>query len=241
MKNRTIIGITCMVFAIAITFLVAPLVTRMTSDSITVLCVAEDLKQGVQITEADIITVEAKTGSTPEGAITEKAHIIGRYATSNLFAGDFYTASKLKNEANTASDVFALLDGSQVAISFTIENFAAGLSGKLENGDIISIIVTEQVNDKTFIPTSLKYVRVITTTTSGGIDKESVVFNDDGTYDLPSTVTVLVTPEQAQVIAGYEDSTKMQTALVYRGDKEKAQKFLDKQTEYLMKGATTDE
>ncbi len=241
MKNRTIIGIICMVVAMAITFLVAPFLSRMANDTVTVCCVSEDLKQGVQITEAHISTVEAKAESIPKGAIKLKSEIIGKYAVSNLYAGDVFTDSKLTKEANTAADVFAVLDGKQVAISFTIDTFAAGLSGKLENGDIISILVTDKDSHATSIPSALKYVRVVTTTTAGGIDKETVQPNDDGSYELPSTVTVLVTPEQANLIANYEENATMQAALVYRGDKETAQKFLDKQTEYLKKGATTNE
>ncbi len=241
MKNRTIIGIICMVLAIAITFLVAPLVTKLGTDTVTVCVVAQDLKQGVQITQEHITTVEAKAESIPAGAVTEKKEILGQFAKSNLYAGDFYTTAKLTADANTAADVFATLDGKQIAVSFTINSFAAGLSGKLENGDIISIFVTDPDTGVTTIPAALKYVRVVTTTTAGGIDKEGVVENEDGSYELPSTVTVLVTPEQARLLVEYEENAALQAGLVYRGDKENAQKYLDKQAEYLLKGAAANE
>ena len=129
--------------------------------------------------------------------------------------------------------MFASLDGSKVAVSVTIDTFAAGLSGKLQNGDIISIIVTDKDSGKAVIPAELKYIKVITTTTAGGVDKDSVIKNEDGSYELPSTVTVLVSTEQAKLLAKYEESSTMQTALVYRGEHATAQKFLDKQDEYL--------
>ncbi len=241
MKNRTIIGIICMVLAIAITFLVAPLVTKLGTDTVTVCVVAQDLKQGVQITQEHITTVEAKAESIPAGAVSDKSLLVGQFAKSNLYAGDFYTAAKLTADANTAADVFASLDGKQIAVSFTINSFAAGLSGKLENGDIISIFVTDRDTGETMIPAALKYVRVVTTTTAGGIDKEGVVENEDGSYELPSTVTVLVTSEQARLLVEYEENAALQAGLVYRGDKENAQKYLDKQAEYLLKGAAANE
>ena len=74
---------------------------------------------------------------------------------------------------------------------------------------------------------------MITTTTSGGVDKDSVVKNDDGSYELPSTVTVLASTEQAKLLAKYEENSTMQAALVYRGDSATAQKFLSTQDEYL--------
>ncbi len=241
MKNRTIIGIICMVLAIAITFLVAPLVTKLGTDTVTVCVVTQDLKQGVQIMEEHITTVEAKAESIPAGAVSDKALLVGQFAKSNLYAGDFYTTAKLTADANTAADVFASLDGKQIAVSFTIDTFAAGLSGKLENGDIISIFVTDRDTGETMIPAALKYVRVVTTTTAGGIEKEGVVENEDGSYELPSTVTVLVTPEQARLLVEYEENAALQAGLVYRGDKETAQKYLDKQAEYLLKGAAVHE
>lgn len=233
MKNRTVIGIICMVLAVAITFGVAPIVNRLTSDTTSVIRLSGDVKQGSQITEDAIETVEVKTDTIPKGIITQKSAVIGKYAASNLYAGDYITASKLTDEANTADDVFASLDGSKLAVSITIDTFAAGLSGKLQNGDVVSILVTDKNTGNTNIPAELKYVKIITTTTAGGVDKDSVVKNDDGTYELPSTITVLVNTAQAKLLAKYEENSGLQAALVYRGNSETANKFLATQDEYL--------
>ena len=233
MKNRTIIGVICMVLAVVITFAAAPLVNRLTSDTSTVIRLAEDIKQGAQITEAQIESVKVKTDTIPAGTIKNSKEIVGKYAASDLYAGDYFTAAKISGESNTADDVFASLDGSKVAVSVTIDTFAAGLSGKLQNGDIISIIVTDNNTKESAIPGELRYVKVITTTTAGGIDKDAVIKNDDGSYELPSTVTVLVNTVQAKLLAKYEGNSAMQAALVYRGGKENADKFLATQDEYF--------
>lgn len=141
MKNRTVIGIICMMLAVIITFAIAPVVNRLTSDTTTVIRLSDDIKQGAQITEDKIETAEVKTDSIPAGVIKEKGTVIGKYAASNLYAGDYFTSDKLTGEANTADDVFASLGGTKVAVSITIDSFAAGLSGKLQNGDVISVIV----------------------------------------------------------------------------------------------------
>ena len=233
MKNRTIIGIICMVLAVAITFLISPVVNNLTSDTTRVIRLAKDVKQGSPITDEDIEVVKVKTDTKPKGIIVKKNEVIGKYAASNLFAGDYFTKAKLSGEANTADDVFASLDGSKIAVSVTIDTFAAGLSGKLQNGDIISLIVTPKGETESVIPAELKYVKVVTTTTSGGIDNDSVVKNEDGSYELPSTITVLVNERQAKLLALYEKNADMQVALVYRGDKKTANKFLVKQNEYF--------
>jgi pilus assembly protein CpaB len=233
MKYRTLIGVICMVVAVAITFLVAPLVNKLSMDTSEVIRLSQDVRQGVQITADHLEIAKVKTDSIPDGTLNDPNLIIGKYALSTLYAGDYLTAAKLTGEANTASDVFASLDGKKLAISVTIDTFAAGLSGKLENGDIISMIVVDKTSGKAVIPGALKYMKVITTTTAGGIDKDSIVKNEDGSYELPSTVTLLANTKQAKLLAKYEADTTLTVALVYRGTVDNAQKFLDKQDEYF--------
>lgn len=239
MKNRTVLGIICIILAVATVFLVSPLVNRMTSGETTVLRLAEDVKQGSKITEKQIEQVKVKSSTLPKNIIRNSKDIIGKYAASNLYEGDYLNKKKISGEANTADDVFSGLDGSKVAVSFTIDSFAAGLSGKLYNGDIISILIYDKDvdKDKAFIPPELKYVKVITTTTDNGVDKDAVKEKDDGTIDLPSTVTVLVNTTQAQLIAKYENEAVMQAALIYHGNKEKADKFIKTQDEYFKGGS----
>ena len=239
MKNRTLLGLICIILAVAIVFLVSPIVNRMTNGEITVVRLAEDVKQGAKITDKQIEAVKVKASTIPNNILKNQKDIVGKYAASDLYAGDYLTKTKLSGEANTANDVFAGLDGTKVAVSFTIDSFAAGLSGKLYNGDIISILIYDREVDKekAFIPPELKYVKVITTTTDNGVDKDAVKQNEDGTTDLPSTVTVLVNTTQARLIAKYEGEATMQAALVYHGKKDRAQKFIDKQDEYFKDGA----
>ena len=51
MKNRTIIGIICLILAILVTFVVAPLINRLAEDTEEVVIILQDMKQGAQITE----------------------------------------------------------------------------------------------------------------------------------------------------------------------------------------------
>ncbi len=117
MKNRTVIGIICMALAVAITFLVAPLVNRLSTDTTDVIRLAEDVKQGTQITAEHLETIKVKTDSIPTGTLKDPKDVVGKYAASKLYAGDWLTAEKLTGEANSASDVFAALDGTKVAVS----------------------------------------------------------------------------------------------------------------------------
>lgn len=239
MKNRTAIGIVCIILAVAVTFVVSPLVNKVSDKKTEVVRFANDVSHGTEIKDSDVEVVKISTSSLPAKVIKDKTAVVGKYATADVFKGDFVTESKVTDNANTASDVMSSLKGDKVAMSVTINSFAGGLSGKLENGDIVSIYVTDK-DDNTEVPAALKYVKVITTTTAGGIDENEVVENEDGSFELPTTITVLVSVEQAKILANYEKSATMHVALVYRGDEVSAAKFLKAQDEYLKKLNTSE-
>lgn len=233
MKNRTIIGIVCIVLALVVTFAVAPLVNRMAESKIDIVRMTKDVVQGHQISENDIEVVKVGGYNLPADVILKKENVVGRFATTDLKAGDYLLPSKLTSTSDKANDVFRTLDGTKQAISITIQTFAGGLSGKLQNGDIVQLVVYENDRSEAFIPGGLTYVKVITTTTAEGADKDELTVNEDGTYELPSTVTLLVNQAQAKLLVEYENKGRIHADLVYRGDEATAQKFLEAQDEYF--------
>lgn len=128
-----------MILAVAMTFAIAPVVNRLTSDTTTVVRLKQEVGRGTKITEDQVETVKVKTDTMPQGVYVKTADVVGKYASSTLYAGDILTKAKLSGDSNNADDVLATLNGSKVAVSVTIDTFAAGLSGKLQNGDIISL------------------------------------------------------------------------------------------------------
>ncbi len=233
MKNRTIIGIICIVLALVVTFAVAPLVNRMAESRVNIVRMTKDVVRGHQISENDVEVVKVGGYNLPADIILKKENVVGRFATTDLKTGDYLLPSKLTNTSDKANDVFRTLNGDKQAISITIQTFAGGLSGKLQNGDIVQLVVYRNSTAKTFIPGALTYVKVITTTTAEGADKDELTVNEDGTYELPSTVTLLVNQAQAKLLVEYENSGRIHADLVYRGDEATTQKFLDAQDDYF--------
>lgn len=232
MKNRTLIGLLCIILAVLVTFVVSPVVNKMSEGKTDAVRFTKDISQGSQISDKDIEIAKLTRSSLPQGFFAKKADVVGKFANADLFQGDVATAKKLTTDANNTVNVLNALTGSKVAMSITIKSFANGLSAKLMGGDIISIYVTDKDN-KTTVPATLKYVKVITTTTAGGVDETDVVENEDGTKALPTTVTVLVTVKQAQQLANFEKNATMHVALVYRGAEKTANKFIARQDKYL--------
>ena len=224
-RNRTVIGVLCILLALIICFGVTPLFSRSASEKTEIVRVTMDIKEGDEITAEMVQTVEVGAYNLPQNLMTDKKEVVGKYATADLAAGDYILSSKLSAVPAAENAYLYNLDGTKQAISVTIKSFAVGLSGKLENGDIVTVIVADyQGKGETAIPPELQYVEVISVTASSGYDANTGEVVDE--KELPSTVTLLVTTEQAKVLAELEQDSELHLALVYRGTPENAAKFI---------------
>lgn len=224
-RNRTVIGVLCILLALIICFGVTPLFSRSASEKTEIVRVTMDIKEGDEITAEMVQTVEVGAYNLPQNLMTDKKEVVGKYATADLAAGDYILSSKLSAVPAAENAYLYNLDGKKQAISVTIKSFATGLSGKLESGDIVTVIVADyQGKGETAIPPELQYVEVISVTASSGYDANTGEVVDE--KELPSTVTLLVTTEQAKVLAELEQDSELHLALVYRGTPENAAKFI---------------
>lgn len=224
-RNRTVIGVLCILLALIICFGVTPLFSRSASEKTEIVRVTKDIKEGDEITAEMIQTVEVGAYNLPQNLMTDKKEVVGKYATADLAAGDYILSSKLSAVPAAENAYLYNLDGKKQAISVTIKSFATGLSGKLESGDIVTVIVADyQGKGETAIPPELQYVEVISVTASSGYDANTGEVVDE--KELPSTVTLLVTTEQAKVLAELEQDSELHLALVYRGKSENAANFI---------------
>ena len=224
-RNRTVIGVLCILLALIICFGVTPLFSRSASEKTEIVRVTKDIKEGDEITAEMVQTVEVGAYNLPQNLMTDKKEVVGKYATADLAAGDYILSSKLSAVPAAENAYLYNLDGKKQAISVTIKSFATGLSGKLESGDIVTVIVADyQGKGETAIPPELQYVEVISVTASSGYDANTGEVVDE--KELPSTVTLLVTTEQAKVLAELEQDSELHLALVYRGTPENAANFI---------------
>ena len=239
MKNRTILGVLCLIAALLTVFGLAPLLTRLQDGRTNVVRMVRSVDKGHLITESDVETVEAGAYNLPDRLVKDASAVVGKYASVDLRPGDWVLTSKLTETPDSASDVFRMLNGEKRAVSVTVSGFAAGLSGKLENGDIVSVCVV--AGGETFVPPELTYVRVITATTGKGIDKDEQTAGEDGSTDAPATVTLLVNEEQEKLLVHYDHTAKIHFALVFRGEANAAMKFLEAQNAYFETESETAE
>lgn len=168
-RNRTVIGVLCILLALIICFGVTPLFSRSASEKTEIVRVTKDIKEGDEITAEMVQTVEVGAYNLPQNLMTDKKEVVGKYATADLAAGDYILSNKLSAVPAAENAYLYNLDGKKQAISVTIKSFATGLSGKLESGDIVTVIVADyQGKGETAIPPELQYVEVISVTASSG-------------------------------------------------------------------------
>ena len=197
----------------------------------------QPIRTGDKITESMVQTVEVGGYNLPEDVLRQKESAVGKYATADLAVGDYIIPTKLSDAPAAENAYLYNLDGSQQAISVSIKSFAEGLSGKLQSGDIVSVIAPDyKQQGQTVVPAELQYVEVISVTASSGYDANTgePAADEKDDKELPDTVTLLVSPEQAKVLAELEAEGTIHLSLVYRGDRENAGKFLAAQNDILL-------
>lgn len=84
MKNRTIIGIICIVLALVVTFAVAPLVNKIADYRTDIVRLTGDVVQGHMISDTDIEVVTVGSYNLPTDVITKKEDVLGKFAAVDL-------------------------------------------------------------------------------------------------------------------------------------------------------------
>ena len=235
LRNRTVIGIICIVFSLIICFAVTPLFNRVISEKTEIARVVKEIKKDEEITADMVETVEVGAYNLPESVITDRNSVIGKFASAELQPGDYILTSKVADEPAAENSYLYNLNGEKQAISVSVKSFANGLSGKLQSGDIVSVIAPDyKKQGMTVIPPELQYVEVIAVTANSGSDANTGEQTEEGEdRELPDTVTLLATPEQSLVLAELEAEGDIHLSLVYRGTQENAVEFVAAQEAVL--------
>lgn len=240
LKNRTVLGVLCIVLSLLICFVLTPLFNQSVSQKTTIVRVVKDIKSGDQITKDMVQTMEVGGYNLPDSVLKKTDSVIGKYAKADLQSGDYILTTKLSDTPASENTYLYKLNGEKQAISVSIKNFAEGLSGKLISGDIVSVIAPDyKKQGSTVIPPELTYMEVIGVTASTGYDTDRLDTGTDSSAkdgnekQLPATVTLLASPEQVKILAELEAEGKLHLSLVYRGSKENASKFIELQDKVI--------
>jgi pilus assembly protein CpaB len=234
-KNRTVLGIFCIAVSLLICFAITPLVNAGLSKKVAIVRFNQMVQEGEQITKNMVDVVEVGNHNLPENVVRNLADVEGKYLTATVYAGDYILTDKISEEPSAENKYLYNLNGEKQAMSITINTFAEGLSGKLKSGDIVSVIAPDYLGSgETVIPAELKYVEVIAVTAKSGYDANTEEQRtEEEEKELPSTVTILVRPEQSRLLARLEEEGEIHLSLVFRGEAEKTLEFIKAQDQVL--------
>lgn len=234
LKNRIVLGLICIAVSLLICFGITPMFNDALKSKVTLVRVTKEIRTGEKITDKMVTNVEAGGYNLPSNVIYKIEDVVGKYANADLYKGDYILKSKLSDTPMLRNAYLNKLNGENRAISVSIKSFASGLSGKLEAGDIVSLIAADVGSQReTLVYPELQYVEIIATTGSSGSDQNVQARGNGEEEELASTITVLASPEQSRLLAELEQTGKLHAALVFRGESTQAQKFLDEQASVL--------
>ena len=234
-KHRTVIGILCIVCAVALGALYWFAVANASEP---VVRAREEIPAGTKITVSMLETVRMGRRNLPGNITGNAKQIVGAYANTDIQAQDIITGAKLLGHQPAA----ALKDG-RMLYSLTMKNLADSLSGQLVNGDIVRVVVPTQANTGNNAVaastgtdlTALQYVEVAAVTASNGQSAKSGASGTSSGSNQPATVTLVVSQKQLDVLASLGQQ-EIQLALVSHGNAKEAETLLSQQDALLTTG-----
>lgn len=240
-KKRLIIAILCILLAAIICFIIAPISVNNSTEKVSVISAKTHIPKDTVITGDMLISIDISKDSIPSSIILDADEVVGKYAKTDIYVSDFLASEKVTDKQADYNGAFTELDGTNCAISISIKSFATGLSNKLRTGDIISLIAASSENIAAEIPPELTYLKVLSVTDNTGRENTEIISSDESTTNNAATVTLLVSPQQARLLAELEQTSILHATLVMRGDSEQIFPLLKKQTEILEKISETEQ
>jgi len=249
LKNRTVLGAVCVIAALIIGFVLTPMFTNVLGATETVVRAKQDIPAGTQIINSMVESVKMGRQNLPAGTETNLKNVVGKYAAIDITDEDLITTAKIS--AN--SGIYNLKSG-QILVSVSVKDLADSVSGKLQSGDVVTVylppsansVATASSNQMSVVPPQLEYVEVAAVTASNGADVDPAQYktvsgsnsNNNNNSNLPTTVTLLVNEQQAQILTT-QDNGIIHFALAAKSG-QYAQQLLQKQADYFISGALSD-
>lgn len=235
LRNKIVIGTLCILVGLLVGFVALP-AYQSHSQSVTVHAVRmkAPAQVGAQIT-AGMLEVVSVPDKLIAGSISDTVAVVGCYAATDLYIGDYLTAAKITATLEEQSPFSAGAKSGKLIVSVSLPSLAAGVSGRLQSGDVVTVMaypktptnqsmglepdsVSQPTSDVTIDP-ELRYLEVCMVTAGDGADAD--VKADPGKDDknaLPATVSFFATESQALKLAELEQDSVIHLAFIARGE-----------------------
>lgn len=178
--------------------------------STRVVAAARDIKIGTVLGAPDLTTIQIM-GTVPKSAILDAKNAIGRGVTSSIYTGEPILDDRLAPMGSGGGLAATIKDGMR-AIAVRVDQ-VVGVAGFVLPGMRVDVLIsgvppnaTSGGNNNTQVRTVLQNIEVL----SAGTDIQK---DAEGKPQQVQVVNLLVTPEQAQVLALASNETRIQLVL----------------------------
>ncbi|MEA4890787.1 MAG: Flp pilus assembly protein CpaB [Clostridiaceae bacterium] len=246
LKNKFLVGLVCIILGLVVGFIAIPATQNGShSQMVNALRLKQNVPAGSLILDEMLETIEVSQNTIPSSSFSSLSEISGKYSASDLYAGDFLTAEKLVTEMQAQDPMKLATAKGMKVMSITVNSLAAGVSGKLQPGDVVSIMALIKNNtadqSQTLEPQNtgsgnngesqelnldshavvfpeLQYLEVCSLSAADGSDAQvKPAPFEDIDNKLPATVSLFVTDEQASRLAYLEQKGLLHLSFVARG------------------------
>jgi pilus assembly protein CpaB len=176
--------------------------------STTIVAAAKDIKIGMILAPADLTSIQI-VGSVPQGAILDKKNAIGRGVISNIYSGEAILDNRLAPMGSGGGLAATIKEGMR-ACAIKVDE-VVGVAGFVTPGMRVDVLVSgvppgQGNTQDTQTKTLLQNIEVL----SAGTDIQK---DAEGKPQQVQVVNLLVTPEQAQILALASNQMKIQLVL----------------------------
>lgn len=174
----------------------------------SIVAAAKDIKLGMILGPADLTSLQV-VGQIPQGAILDKKNAIGRGVISNIYSGEAILDNRLA-PMGSGGGLAATIKQGMRACAIKVDE-VVGVAGFVTPGMRVDVLVSgvppNQANgQETQTRTILQNIEVL----SAGTDIQK---DAEGKPQQVQVVNLLVTPEQAQILALASNQMKIQLVL----------------------------
>ncbi len=175
----------------------------------------EEIRVGSTVKENQIKTINWPKASLPEGAISQTNKVAGRIALQTIVAGDAVTESKLVPKEGPVGVMSYKIPEGRRAMTVAVDQ-VAGVAGFINPGNMVDVVLTTMPpgTNQTLSKIVLQNVPILAI--------GQIVEQKGGEPVVVPTVTMDVTPEDAENLAIASSQGRLQLVLRRLGDQEEA-------------------
>lgn len=238
-RNHVFLGLLSIFFGLLVSFVLTPMYSEAVEKKENVVRVKRKVTAGSRIEEKDLEVIGTGIYNMSDRIIRSKEELIGKYLRTDMYPG-MYVVREAVSDTPVQKDLYLEnIPEDKYAISVTVQNFAAGLSSKLLQGDVVSLIVKKQNADGMIeceVPDTLMYMEVLGATQEGGKDRTKIsedIEDKKSKNERLATVTLSANKYQIAELTSYEGEAMIHIALKSRNNEVEKLKFLTIQEEYF--------